>query len=159
MELWAKPSNTITVQTQNNGSTVATGASGQRYVLFPQFIDGAGNAGAGISLGTNGVGVYEHSASYLAPLLTQSVSISSTLFSHIVVVYTNRQPSLYINNSFIKTGLTSLRTTVFYNKENFIAGIYGLFSGQIANVKIYSKSLTATEISQNFDALRDRYGV
>lgn len=33
------------------------------------------------------------------------------------------------------------------------------FSGNIAQVSIYNKALTATEIQQNFNALRGRYGI
>lgn len=33
------------------------------------------------------------------------------------------------------------------------------FDGKIANVSIYNRALTATEIQQNFNALRGRYGI
>ena len=154
-DFWAKPTATITVNTQATSGT--TGLAGQRYVLGPG--QAGSNGGAGVSLGTNGVSVYEHGASYLSPLLSHGVAISSTLFSHMVIVYTNKQPSLYINGIFIKTGLTSLKTNVLYNNAQFIGGTYGLFAGHVANIKVYSKSLTATEVTQNFNALRNRYGI
>jgi hypothetical protein len=87
------------------------------------------------------------------------VAISSTVFSHIVIVYTNKQPSLYINGVFIKNGLTSLKTNVFYNKVDFIGGTYGAFAGQVSNVKIYGRSMISTEVTSNFNALRSRYGI
>ena len=33
------------------------------------------------------------------------------------------------------------------------------FDGKISNVKVYTKALTATEVAQNFNALRGRYGI
>ena len=33
------------------------------------------------------------------------------------------------------------------------------FNGKISNVKVYTKELTATEVAQNFNALRERYGI
>jgi len=39
------------------------------------------------------------------------------------------------------------------------AGISGFFNGRISNAKIYNRALSATEIQQNFNATRARYGV
>ena len=33
------------------------------------------------------------------------------------------------------------------------------FDGKISNVRMYSKTLSAAEVTQNFNALRARYGV
>jgi hypothetical protein len=33
------------------------------------------------------------------------------------------------------------------------------FSGNLAQISIYNKELTATEVQQNFEALRGRYGL
>lgn len=49
-----------------------------------------------------------------------------------------------------------------YTTENFTIGlnrIYYHFGGQISNCKVYSKALSADEITQNFEALRGRYGL
>jgi len=42
---------------------------------------------------------------------------------------------------------------------NYLGGSANYFSGQIGAWKMYSKALSATEVSQNFQALRNRYGV
>jgi hypothetical protein len=41
----------------------------------------------------------------------------------------------------------------------YLGGVVGYFNGQIGAWKMYSKALSATEVSQNFQALRNRYGV
>ena len=49
-----------------------------------------------------------------------------------------------------------------YTTQNFTIGlnrIYYHFGGQISYCKIYSKALTPTEIQQNFNATRGRFGI
>jgi hypothetical protein len=54
--------------------------------------------------------------------------------------------------------------TILGNTEPFLIGARGassalFFDGQISNEKIYNKELTASEILQNFNAVRHRYGI
>jgi len=87
-----------------------------------------------------------------------SYAATITSVTQVVVVYTNRQPSLYLNGIFIKNGLTSPRTVSFPgDKIGF--GDYGSYPGTISSVRYYNRSLTAAEISQNFNTLRGRYGI
>ena len=54
--VWVIPTTTVVANTQANSSTVGT--SGQHYVIDPPFEGGTGlsaHAGAGLSVGTNGV--------------------------------------------------------------------------------------------------------
>jgi len=49
-----------------------------------------------------------------------------------------------------------------YTTQNFTIGlnrIYYHFGGQMSDIKIYSKALTESEIEQNFNALRGRFGI
>lgn len=65
MEFWVKPYYLHEIDVESTGGY--GGTSGQRYVIFPGHGgDGYGSrAGAGISVGTNGVSVYEHADGYL----------------------------------------------------------------------------------------------
>ena len=38
-------------------------------------------------------------------------------------------------------------------------GYYGFFNGNIAQASVYNRALSATEVSQNYNALRGRYGI
>jgi hypothetical protein len=65
-----------------------------------------------------------------------------------------------LNNSTINSTDTindnSLPVSIgsrFYNSSN------GPFNGNIANTQIYNRALTAAEVSQNFNALKWRYGI
>jgi hypothetical protein len=65
---------------------------------------------------------------------------------------------LYQNNSLLTTAnlngtLTS--TTLFYT----ISDIMNSFAGNLANIQIHNKELSTTEITQNYDALKSRYGL
>ena len=68
---------------------------------FPE----GGHAGAGVSVGRNGVVVYEHTANYYAPLLTYAGPLEG--WTHLAVVYQAGQPSLYLNGKLVRKGLRS----------------------------------------------------
>ena len=53
---------------------------------------------------------------------------------------------------------TDAATNLFLGVPNNATSILH-FNGKISNVKIYNRALTASEISQNFNALRGRYGI
>ena len=153
-DIWCLPQATHEIDTEQTSGTL--GVDGQRYLIGPQFVDSP-DAGSGISVGTNGISVYEHSGYYMPALLSHAVTINSPV--HIVVNYTNKQPSLYLNGNFIKNGLTSLRTNVKLTSD--LIGYhpsYGRFNGRIYSAKFYNRALSAAEIQQNFNALRGRYG-
>jgi len=70
---------------------------------------------------------------------------------------------LYLNTSLLKTN-TTLNTTTITGVEPFWIGSrsggYGEgFTGYISDLKIYTKELSAAEITQNYNALKDRYGL
>ncbi|MBO3457954.1 hypothetical protein G7B40_036480 [Aetokthonos hydrillicola Thurmond2011] len=153
MSMWVMPTTTTGNDTQ--AATGTTGISGQRYAIFPTqgtVNYGEGASGAGISVATNGVNVYEHAANSLTPLLVWqgNGNLSSSDWSHIAVVYTNKQPSLYVNGKLIKTGLTSQQTSI-YPSAAIGGGQYGHFPGKIANVRIYNKALSPEEIQGDMD--------
>jgi hypothetical protein len=101
------------------------------------------DAGAGFGVGTNGVGVIEHSANYFSNILVYAVPING--WTHIAVVYENNTPGLWINGKFVHRGLKSSKT---------VHGSLGLvhekqvntFTGQVANLMQYPKTLSSKEI-------------
>ena len=68
------------------------GVSGQRYLFGAQH-GGDYQAGAGVSMGTNGVTVYEHGSGYMPALAVGSAWLPG--FTVVSVNYSNRQPSLF----------------------------------------------------------------
>jgi hypothetical protein len=76
-------------------------------------------------------------------------------------VASSRNVNIYLNGSFRQT--INPTTTLFY--INRIAGgyssggFYYAFQGSIAYFRVYNKALNSSEIQQNFNALRGRYGI
>ena len=69
-----------------------------------------------------------------------------------------RNGDLYINETRY-TGSGSDQSYSTISLGNTRSDINNRLNGQIAAVKIYNRVLTAAEISQNFNALRGRYGI
>lgn len=135
-------------------ATVGTGGtSGQKYLFEPTFAAGT-DAGAGISMGTNGISVYEHSAGYMPPLAVYDPAAKSPMqpqlgtgWNHVVISYSDKQPRIYLNGVQVHTGLTSLKTNVF--APTWLGrGGYGAFAGTVDEVAIHGKALTQTEVRQ-----------
>lgn len=157
MEFWFRP--TTTHQIDSEATSGFSGISGQRYLLGSDYGTEANSSGAGVSAGTNGISVYEHSGAYMPALLVWSGTVSSTIFTHGVVTYTNKQTRLYVNGSLVRTGQTSLRSSVFPQTYSSGQGNYGAFPGRLAIYRVYTRPLTATEVLQNYDAQRSRFGL
>ena len=95
IEFWARPTGTTALPAQ--ATSGYGGLTGQKYALHPPLIldsPSSPDACAGVTVGTNGVCVIEHNYGYLPSLLTWSGTISG--WTHIAVVYTNKQPKLYV---------------------------------------------------------------
>ena len=95
-------------------------------------------AGVGVSVGTNGVSIYEQSSDYMPALLVHEAPISG--WTHITVVYENRQPRLYVNGSLVPhpdPRLTSPKPFVYAMPGGIGGGAGGYFQGQIDDVQIY----------------------
>lgn len=140
---WAKPTATRTATTEaNNG---VSGTSGQRYAIYPTHGDGyygAGHAGAGVSVGTDGVSVFEHASGYLPSPLVWNVALTG--WTHVAVVYSNRTPRLYLNGALARTGVTSTKTV--HPGCNMGGSSYGWYKGSLDDVRIYNRALGASEI-------------
>lgn len=86
----------------------------------------------------------------------------------VVAVYDGTQVMLYINGKFEATGGATLSGTVANSVVNSYATLsvgktdapnLNNFQGQIGIVKLYNRALSNTEIQQNFNATRGRYGI
>lgn len=155
IESWVRPTATIAAVTQSNSGI--PGLSGQRYLLWPTWRNGDG--GIGISVGTNGVQVYEHGSNFMPALLAWTGTI--TAWTHIAVVVTNKQPALYINGTLVQTGLTSTKTNVWASLgaagqfPGQIGGIgggtYGYYQGDIDEFRLWNGVRTQSQISANMN--------
>ncbi|TAF78175.1 MAG: choice-of-anchor D domain-containing protein [Bacteroidetes bacterium] len=158
VEAWVNPTATHEIDAQSNLG--ASGTSGQKYILWPTWR--SGGAGMGMSVGTNGVSVYEHAAGYMPSILVYSAAISG--WTHIAVVYTSKQPRLYINGTLVSTGLTSTQSNVFVSLgagNNFSGQSGGIGGGSNGNIayfqgamdefRIWNTNLTQSQIASRIN--------
>ena len=108
----------------------ASGISGQRYALFPHHLGSDGHAGVGVSVGKNGISVYEHAADYLPAMLVDDCPLSG--WNHIAVVYRAKQPSLYLNGVYEKAGCRSTKTV--HPAFDLGGSSYGWYDGILRDV-------------------------
>lgn len=90
-----------------------------------------------------------------------SVTIGLNGWYNVVATYDQSLMQIYINTVAAGAGLSTTTTigTITANVEIGRLSGYGYFQGRISNSTIYNRALSATEITQNFNALRGRYGV
>lgn len=161
--LVAYPDNfTHQIDAQTNGVSNSRGTAGQKYILWP--VNGADVyssteiVGAGISIGTNGVSVYEHGSSYMAPLAVYNGSNGLSAPVIITLNYKNKTPTIFINGTSVQVGLTSLKNSVFPPVQ-FCSGMYGAFSGKIGEIIIYGKLIPAADRAQIEKYLGKKWGI
>lgn len=123
------------------GTTGTAGTSGQKY-LFGATTSGA-NAGAGMSLGTNGISIYENGDSYMPPLAVHSGTVGNG-FVLGAFEYEARRPTIFLNGQLVRAGLVSPRPQVFAPTE-IGSGAFGAFAGDVAEIMIYNRALGVGE--------------
>lgn len=150
---WVKATQTHEIDAESTGS--ASGTTGQKFV-FDAINSGVATAsGTGVSVGTNGITVYEHAPGYMPSIAVYNGNVG-TDWAHIAVVYNNRRPYIYLNGILVRTGLTSPKATVRPNCK-IGKGAYGLFPGTIDDAVIWNVALTESEIRTIFEKQVTRY--
>jgi len=155
MEFWARPTAARMVTTETTDNTNVEGTVGQRYAIFPANGEGLpfSLVGAGVSVGTNGISVGEHSGYSLPMVLVYNAPISG--WTHIAVVYENRQPRLYVNGVLVRTGLTGTLNpcpSLALGGGGSIFGSYGHFRGDVDEYAIFDRVLTDAQIQDIYRA-------
>jgi|GEM_PF-5309460 len=162
----AMPTNTFTVEawvraqdTQDSDSELTdryAGCSGEHYVFMPT--QKGNDAGMGISVGTNGISVYEHGNNYMPAVAVYPCSLG-TAWNHIAVVYSDHSPSIYLNGNLVRSvSSATINTSYAANRSIVYApttvdwswpGTYGSFNGTVDEVRIWDVARTGTQIRDN----------
>ena len=110
----------------------------------------------GTNQNSNPAGSYTNSASF---------SASTDTWYHVVGVNDGTNAKLYINGTFrSQHALSNITLTRTENTNDITIGRRGTgtgpsHDGNISVVKAYSRALTDSEVMQNFNGLRGRYGL
>ena len=148
MAVWAKPEIEIDLPPQTN-----SGSSGLHFfrndALFPppghEIYPGLTNAGSGLSVGRNGVCVFEHGDGYFAPTLVFAGALTN--WTHIAVVYREDQPRLYLDGKLVQEGIKSHFTVHVGAGVQHTRGI-GPFRGELGDFRKFDRALTEEDLLQ-----------
>ena len=93
--------------------------------------------------------------------LKSTTMVSNNVWHQVVYVNnSNATGSIYIDGTVEVTGSSTVDPGSYFAPNNIGWGYSGqYFSGSVGSVKFYSRVLSPDEISQNFNALRGRYGL
>ena len=87
-------------------------------------------------------------------------TLSSNTFYNVSITYNSGNIIYYINGTSAGTAnhtFTPSNINAAIGKYTYINSLY--LNGNIPSFKFYNRALTAAEVSQNFNALRSRYGI
>ncbi|RSO09973.1 hypothetical protein DMH26_00240 [Streptomyces sp. WAC 05379] len=161
LAFWALPLSPRAADTPATAGV--SGTSGQRYAFGPQqggtAYGSAEHAGVGVSVGTNGVSVYEHSDNYLPAALVHDAALTG--WTHIAVTYVHKPadlmtgepagwlPVLHLNGRPVKEGRVSPKPYLHCVPAHLGAEAsgYGAFHGRLDDVRIYDRSLGQGQIA------------
>jgi hypothetical protein len=100
-----------------------------------------------------------HNGQWSTVVSTTSLSLNTWYFGA-VTFNTSTGWVLYVNGT---QESTSSSTATYIGDDEILIGAYGtgsnVFAGRIAVAQVYNRVLSASEIQQNFNATRGRYGI
>ena len=146
VSFWARP--TASHEIDPEATAGERGTSGERYAWGPAqgtTTWGNGHAGLGISVGTNGVSVYEYATGYLPAVLVWAGPVTD--WTHIAVVYDAGKPRLYVGGVLVRSRETVSSQDHVHAMPTGIGGMeYGYFRGDLDQAAVYPAALTADDI-------------
>jgi len=145
-EFWVMPESVHTIDQQSREKPVEVG--GKNYIIGPAQGVSDNDAGVSVSVGINGITVYEHTNKNMYAVLVYEAIINDLI--HIAVVYDEREPQLFINGKFVKKGERSPKTYVYPSGR--IGGQTGLFfNGDINEIRLWNHCRTEQNLQDNMN--------
>jgi Concanavalin A-like lectin/glucanases superfamily len=132
------------------GHYLQNGQVGQTYVIPPDdgTSFGAGHAAVGISLGTNGIGIYEGASGYLQAPAVYNAPVAD--WTHITVVSENNKLKLYVNGALKYSAVASgfvLHPSI--GLAGYSSALSGSYAGYVSEVRVWNTARTSDEIRNN----------
>jgi hypothetical protein len=117
----------------------------------------------GVWITTNYSSTGKITASFNTVTGVMSADYSANTWYQVVISGSGTSNTLYLNGVSVATASQTVATSVNFNTAR-IGNVDGdrapeYLVGNVASLKFYNRALTATEIQQNFNALRGRYGI
>ncbi|MBT2686889.1 glycosyltransferase [Bacillus sp. ISL-47] len=151
-EFWVKPRSYIKLPPQTN--------SGIYGIRRQQWAIGAGyggsdedKAGVGVSVGLNGIVIFEHAQNHFPATLVYRSNISK--WTHVAIVFIDKTPHLYINGIFVKKGFKSKMKNLYPSGILGAQEDYGFFRGYLNDIKIWEYERTSQQIAATLNSVDD----
>jgi len=153
-DLWIKPTRAVSMAGESSvcmgGVSVPLANSNQNWAIRPP--NGGLNVafGVGLTIGTNGIMVAEHTGNILVSRLSYSIAISDWV--HVAVVYRPDSIFLYLNGNLVRQRKVPC-TSPKYVSDCLAASLYSPeFKGNIDEFRLWDIALTR----KNVKAIKDK---
>ena len=98
---------------------------------------------------------------------TSTNSLSLNTWYNVVMTFTNTSIKLYLNGQLMSGTLTGYINNLFVSTSPVLLGTYRslfgnyglMLNGSMGSTLIYNKSLSASEVTQNYNATKSRFGL
>ena len=149
IELWVNPGATQTTYADifDNNHT------GNQNFVFQQDHNNTNNYAFGVNDASGNISS------------TGTISLTANTWTHVAFTFSpSTRVIAYVNSVFHSQGNLAGGRNIAYVNQSLALGRWQYagarhWNGKISNFKTYNRILTAAEISQNFNALRGRYGI
>jgi hypothetical protein len=126
---------------------------------------GASDADEEYSLLVSSTNIYFDIGNAVGPYTYPSYSLSSNTWYHIAATHERIGSSstlkIYINGTFLNNSTSAATSSVNSNSSNVTIGSRfsdaGFFNGRISKIRIYTKTLSSTEVLQNYNVDKSRF--
>ncbi|MEP6845128.1 MAG: glycosyl hydrolase, partial [Panacibacter sp.] len=118
------------------------------YAIYPSpgnELYGAGHATCGLTVGRNGIAVWENGSGN--PELVLAVEVPVSGWSQIVLIYNNGKPTVYLNGQFLKEGKTSNNIVHPGLGEVFVSEGASFYNGDMTAPELYTEHLSEERIA------------
>ncbi len=149
-DLWVKPTRTINMKGESNACagdvSVPLANSGQNWAIVPVGLDG-GNMSVGLTIGTNGLMVGEHSGNILVSRLSYTTAIMD--WAHVAIVYRTDSIFLHLNGDLVRSRAIHCSSNMKCATER-LAGYYYSpdFKGNIDEFRLWDIALTPSRVRE-----------
>jgi hypothetical protein len=119
------------------------------YSIYPPGgaqLYGEGHATCGLTVGRNGVAVWEHSSEN--PVLVMAAPIAITGWSNVTLVYKEGTPSVYVNGKFVQEGKKANNVVHPGLGEAYLHEGASYYNGDMSEPLLFTEVLSAERISQ-----------
>ncbi|WP_019988129.1 glycosyl hydrolase [Rudanella lutea] len=148
LSFWAKPELNIMLTTRNFMEGIADPWT-DNYAIYPasgQALYGVGHATCGLTVGRNGVAVWERGAGKPVLVLAAPTAISG--WSHVAVVYQDGAPAVYVNGKLIEQGKKGTAIVHPALGQARLSDGASFYNGDMTEPQLNPEALTPERIAQ-----------